>query len=293
MDLILHLGAHRTGASSFRSFLYSQRPRLAEHRIELWDPKRTRGGILFGLADPPRSAGAARRAAGRVQLNLKAAERRERNMVILSDPNMIGSPRHCLQTRHLYSAVGERMARIHAAFDRPMRIVIQIRALESWWASALSSLVARGEQVPDALRLAAITQSGRSWRHVISDIACACPKAEILVMPFECFCGGPDRVFDLATDGAFAPYDEFPAMWQRRAPEVPELRKRLIERGEDPDLLPDETGRWMPFDATQLAQLREAYADDMFWLRAGADGLARLKDDHELTRTADQPSAAM
>ena len=43
-------------------------------------------------------------------------------------------------------------------------------------------------------------------------------------------------------------------------------------------------GRWNPFNEEQTAKLREAYADDMMWLTAGADGLATLTEDHSHTR---------
>ena len=42
----------------------------------------------------------------------------------------------------------------------------------------------------------------------------------------------------------------------------------------------------MPFDAAQAAALRETYADDLFWLKAGADGLATLTEDPEPERPA-------
>ena len=35
--------------------------------------------------------------------------------------------------------------------------------------------------------------------------------------------------------------------------------------------------------------LREAYADDLMWLAAGADGLARLVDDPDNTRAGPNP----
>ena len=67
--------------------------------------------------------------------------------------------------------------------------------------------------------------------------------------------------------------------WLNRAPDLPALRAILVERGQNPDLLPDETGHWNPFPEAQTDVLRETYSDDLFWLAAGADGLAQLTEN--------------
>ncbi|MEH6740708.1 MAG: hypothetical protein V7695_19510, partial [Sulfitobacter sp.] len=51
--------------------------------------------------------------------------------------------------------------------------------------------------------------------------------------------------------------------------------------------------RWNPFNTEQAAYLREAYADDMMWLTAGADGLATLTEDPSRTRTGFSLSAGV
>ena len=48
-------------------------------------------------------------------------------------------------------------------------------------------------------------------------------------------------------------------------------------------------GRWRPFDDAQTAYLREAYADDIMWLAAGADGLASLAQDPEKQAAGTNP----
>lgn len=292
MDIILHLGAHRTATTSFQHVLRSLAPALASHGIGYWGPGRTRKGLLYGIADEPETAAQARRAMGRVRLNLNGAERRGARTLLVSDENMMGTPRRCLRARSLYPDVGHRVARLHAAFAPVKRVVLEIRSLEHWWASTMAYLVPRGGALPGAAQLEAISLATRSWRHVVDDLACACPESEILVMPFESFSGRPDLAFAAMTgqDWPFAvPRDT----WLNRSPDLPQLRLLLDERGEDPGALHAGTGRWMPFTETQAARLREAYMDDLFWLRAGADGLARLTEDPEPAKTAKTPVAGL
>ena len=60
-------------------------------------------------------------------------------------------------------------------------------------------------------------------------------------------------------EGLFALYDE-------------RVRELLV------GLRSDGLGNWHPFSDAQAAALRETYADDLFWLTAGADGLATLTE---------------
>ncbi|KUF12030.1 hypothetical protein [Pseudoponticoccus marisrubri] len=293
MDIILHLGAHRTGSTSFQAYLRAHRAVIDGQGAGFWGPRRTRTGLLHGLSGPPATAAQARRARGRVQLNLAAARRQGVGTLIVSDENLIGSTRGNLRARTLYPDIGERMARLHAAFAPVTRIVLQIRSPETWWASALSFLVARGEAVPPAQVLDRIAGSPRSWRHVIADLACACPGAELRITPFERFADHPHRLLRAMGETLQAPDCAPGAFWANRRPDLAALRACLAERGSPTEALPDGAGRWQPFDAGQSARLREAYADDLFWLRAGADGLAILTEDPEPERPAFRLAAAL
>lgn len=277
MEVILHIGAHRTGTTSFQNYVRAHRTALDAQEIGFWGPWRTRTGLLDGLADRAPGPKQARRMAGRVRMNVEAAARKGKVQLIVSDENLIGTCRKSLRAGRLYPDVGERMARVHAGFGEITKVSFQIRSLELWWASALAFLLPRGGSLPDAALLDRLTDSPRSWRHVIADIACACPGAEIAVTPFERYAGRPDSLLRQMT-GQPAPPTHPGEHWANRSADLAALRVTLAERGEDPDQLPGE-GRWMPFSPEQAMRLRETYADDLFWLRAGADGLAKLTED--------------
>lgn len=288
MDVILHLGAHRTGSTSFQDALRRNGERLGAAGIGFWGPRRTRSGLLAGALpqpglDPVR---AARRARGRMRLQLAQTAASGVQSLLISDENMIGTVRANIRARSLYPDIGERMARYAQVFDgRVTRIVLNIRALDLWWSSAIAYGVSRGVSLPGHQALNTIAQSRRSWRDVITDLACAVPDVDLRILPFERFAG---RAGAIMTAGAGCDVT-LPAsdVWLNRAPDAAALRALLAERGTDATLVcgdQSQTGRWPPFTPDQSATLRAAYADDLAWLAAGADGLASLTQDPERTR---------
>jgi hypothetical protein len=289
MDIILHLGAHRTGSTSFQHYLRSNRARLAEDGTTVWEPHMLRTGLFNGLFARPQMVNGRelqRRAMGRVQLHTAQAERAGAERLVISEENMIGAPRACLRAGRLYPAIGERLARLNAAFEgRITRVVMNIRAQDLWWSSVAAFGVGRGHSVPDPARITAFTAAPRTWRDVITDMACALPDAEVRILPFEQFAGQSDKAMALATDRPAPP--NHAKAWLNRSPDVAMLRGAMAEYGMTADALPDHLaqaeGRWNPFTALQAANLREAYADDMMWLTAGADGLATLTEDPSRT----------
>ncbi len=246
-----------------------------------WGPGRTRKGLFAGVIPSSRPAyvrDAAKRARGRIAMQMERSAANGVETLFVSEENMIGSAAANVRAGRLYPGVGERMARFNWAFGgRIDRVVLTIRSLEHWWTSAVAYGVARGVEVPNAQHLGSIATHPRGWREVITDIACAVPEAEICVLPFESFGGRPSVMLGAVAD-VVAP--EPPKIdWLNRAPDLTDLHRVLADRGEAPGDLPEGSGRWQPFGADQLAAMKELYADDLFWLTSGADGLATLTED--------------
>ena len=293
MDIILHVGAHRSGTTTFQQYLRSQFAVLEAQSLGFWGTLRTRKSVFPGLFATPCIPKDARRAQGRVQMHLARAQNAGIRKLLVSDENMIGSARHCLRQGALYPAIGDRMARISAAFGgRVSRVVLTIRAQDLWWASAAAYTAARGHPIPSSEQRDKIAQSARTWRDVITDLACAVPDATLVVMPFEQGAGNPNLLLKAAT-GLDAPFGaEVP--WLNRSPTARDLRGLLADQGSDISEIPDNPLRWQPFSQEQTAKLRENYADDLHWLTAGADGLATLAEDDTRKRAGtSQPAGHM
>ncbi|MFK7837931.1 MAG: hypothetical protein AB8B60_17110 [Sulfitobacter sp.] len=286
MNIILHIGAHRTATTTFQHYLRDHTRTLARRGIAYWGPEQTRTSVFPGLFR--RSVGVkgrniSQRAAGRARMLAQQEAMRGASQLLISDENLLGTPKGNLRTGLLYAAAGERIARVADAFgDDLQRIVLSIRSPELWWASAAALAVSRSHPVPKNAMFNHIAQNTRSWREVITDIACAAPDAEILVVPFERSAGQTEKLFTMIT-GEDAPVDRA-QRWLNRSDDLPQLRAKLRQNGGDPEVLPDAFGRWQPFTTQQAACLRENYADDLHWLTAGADGLAKLTEDLHPTR---------
>ena len=196
MDVILHLGAHRTATTSFQRYLRANSGLLEAQRIGFWGPLRTRNGALKGvIADQGRLSPAAQfsKAKGRISVQLTKAQERGTQALIVSDENMLGTMRHNIRLSSMYCGAGERAARFFAAFDgRITKVSLAIRSPDRWWASVFAAVVPRGEQVPSPAKLDRIVEATRSWRDLITDISCAMPDVEIQVLPYEAFGGQPE-----------------------------------------------------------------------------------------------------
>lgn len=281
MDVILHLGAHRTATTTFQHYMQDHAEALAAQQTAYWSPERARTSVFPGLfrnSTAPKGRNLARRAEGRIRLFAAQARASGIAQLLVSDENLLGNCKQNIRAEQLYPAAGERIARVSAAFGgRVRRIVLSIRSQDLWWASACALTVSRGHPVPIDQRLENIAQSRRSWRDVITDLACAAPGAQIDVLTFEAVNGRPERLLRSAL-GKTPPTDTR-RRWLNRSPDVQTLRAALADQGSDPDLLPDGLGRWHPFTPEQSEMMRENYADDLHWLLAGADGLATLTED--------------
>jgi len=232
---------------------------------------------LPGLLPPERQFA---RAAGRIGLHLDRAAQQGMRQLIVTEENRLGAPRANLRAGTLYPHAGMRIGRYLAAFGgRTGRIALSIRSPDYYWASCMAFALARGHGVPGPEQLARLVAADRSWRDVISDIACAAPGVPILVMTHEAHGAQPEQRLWHMTGGSLLAPMTHARNWLNRAPDLARLRGILRDRGRDPQALPAGEGRWMPFDAGQQARMRESYMDDLFWLRAGADGMAVLAED--------------
>lgn len=282
MKTILHIGAHRTGSTSFQTYMRRHAESLREAGLGYWGPFRTRKGLFSGIL-PGKMPGllkdTAQRARGRIALQRIKAEEAGVQTLLVSDENMLGTVRKCMINQKLYPDTGMRIARFAEAFDHRIdQVVLTVRAHDRWWRSAGAFAVSRGMSLPSQDVRSQISQSLRGWRDVITELACALPEeTKIQVMPFESFAGRSDALLFAAT--GFQGPAPLASDWLNKAPDARELETLLGMRGEHLDVPADETGRWQAFSREEEAALRELYEDDMFWLRTGADGLATLTED--------------
>jgi hypothetical protein len=276
MELILHLGAHRTGSTAFERML--EGADLAGQRAALWGNARVRGIPGFEQGTGADSFAA--------QWQAQAAQGTAR--LVICDENILGTMLGNLMAAALYPDLPAQLARYARLFPTPpRRIGLGIREPASYWTSCWS-FVARRRWVPGVAETASrIAAHPRGWADVVADLRAAFPRAEILVWPHE----GLDkrlpataaRLLDLpealftapATriNAAHAP-GYLPAILRLRAADaqMTEAAMRAALERETP-----EPG-YSPFTPDQRAALAARHARDLTLLRQGHAGATLLEE---------------
>jgi hypothetical protein len=279
MDIILHVGAHRSATTTLQRMMGQSGPALNAAGVGYWGPKRTRSGLFSGLigqddAVLPWQAG---RAEARIRAQIARERRLGRTALFVSEENMLGSMREVLEHGVLYPGTGARLARFARGMDgHRITVALCLRSYEAWWRSALAFRLTRGGPLPSRGYSARLVAQSRRWRDVISDIAMALPDAAIRVWPHESLSAWPDAVAQTLLS---RPLDLSGATARLNTGDtLDRMRHYIADIGLHPGLIRAENGRFEPFDQDQRAQLRAHYAEDLAWLAAGAGGKATFLD---------------
>ncbi len=290
MDVILHVGAHRTGTTTLQRFLKANSEHLAGEQIGFWGPDKTRDGLFSGLIKAPNritddDLRRGKRATGLIKIELERASQSGLHSVIISEENMIGSMENNINTRRLYSQTRARLERFQDGFGfQCARILLTTRSYDRYWASVLGYYIKAGHGLPSATVIDALAEQPVRWSRVIRDIAAAFPEAEIIVSPFEAMIGLPEH--QLASLTGYTVPGPFQAgrEWHNAGPDRAQLVRLLEDQGNgaaDIARIGGGPGPWQPFNPAQVAVMRAAYGQDLAWLRAGADGMAIYIDSPE------------
>ncbi|WP_425092030.1 hypothetical protein [Tropicimonas sp. S265A] len=278
MDLFLHLGAHRTGSTTLQMYAAARHAALRASDVTVWGPKQTRDGRFDGLIKAADRVTPALARDGRAACAALGPmmDRVGTQALVISEENMLGSMFANVRERSLYADAARRLARFRPAMaGKCRRIGLAIRSYDRHWTSSLAFVLRKDQRGTSPCELAELAAQPRRWRDVIADVATVYPEAEVLVWPFEALVDAPDAVLralvggrlDAATPARFT-------QCHHPSPRCADLRAALPEGAARASVAGDGAA-WEPFDAETRAALRAAYAADIAWLRAGADGLAR------------------
>jgi hypothetical protein len=166
-DILLHLGAHRTGTTTFQDWLARNDSALADLGIGSLRPPRTR---LATLCDSP----------------LPACDR-----LIVSEENLLGPMSGCIEAGVLYPIAPLRLDDLAAWLGAPRVILFSVRNTADWWNSAVSFKLREARRLPSAAQVAAMHSGLRRWSDVARDIRRAFPDARIVIRDFGFRTGNP------------------------------------------------------------------------------------------------------
>lgn len=280
MEILLHLGAHRTATTTLQHMLGQSHVGLQGAGLAYWGPKRLRAGLFDGLynGDDTLLPGKARRAQARIRLQARSIADQGTALLFVSEENMLGNMRRLLGQTRLYDGAGARVARFAQGFDgHGMTLGLSIRCYDAFWTSVIGWRLRHGGALPDTALCERLITQPRRWRHVIADLAQAMPGIAIRVWTHEAMAGRPDYLIAQLTGAKLVM--RWQDAWRNPTPHA----ARMIADCRDADMkgaemLPQRAGRFMPFSTHQRAILRAQYQEDLDWLAAGAGGLATYID---------------
>lgn len=282
MDVILHLGAHRTATTSLQRMMGAQGTMLAQRDVAYWGPKRTRAGLCHGLLGPseavlPWQVDRARR---RIAAQARSTQEAGARTLFISDENILGAMHAMICDTSLYPGAGARVARFAQGLKRyPLTLGLAIRSYETWWRSMLAFQLLRDGPLPTRDFCKRIMRQPRRWPHVIADLAQAMPEARLLVWRYEEMAGQGDHLVKVMTRRRGLPLQALPNPVQNIGPDLAQLTTHLHGHGLDTACLPTDDAQFSPFDTHQRRAFAAQYAEDLAWLSAGAGGLAQYIGD--------------
>jgi len=282
VDVILHLGAHRTGTTTLQRYLENNRDKLNSMGTEFWGPNRTRSGLFTGLVKKPGNIThdailRGKRSSDLIRMELARLEISGVKSLIVSEENMIGTMQGNLSAGRLYPDLQARLDRFADTFGlHCKRVALSVRSYDKYWASVLAFMVERGRKIPDTRELDRLVTQPRRWRDVIGEVASVFPQADLVVWPFEGMIGQVDHQLKLLNNGAVPVRMRGRHDWHNASAGCAKLHQVLVDRGNTAKAaaMPNNCSRWQPFEDHHIAAFHAQYDEDIAWLRGGADGIA-------------------
>ena len=274
LEVILHIGAHRTGTTSFQRALQQNQHNLNKNGVTIWGPRVTRGGRFSGLLrggdeELAETTRLVQRNKGIISIEVERLERAGMHSLLVSEENILGSMRTNLRSSRLYPSLSERLERFALVFG-PIctQIGLCIRPYGDFWSSSMAYAIKVGHPVLDEAGLDRLVTQPRGWRRVINDVAAAFPKAEVNVWEFQRLAGKPQAQYRLLVGrrghlrGSQDCHNASPG---RKA-----LRDILMLRGDAAGhrAIEPGDGPYMPFGEHHIEAFDAQYAEDLTWLRS-------------------------
>lgn len=260
MELIVHIGAHRTGTTSLQQFLAKNAALLKSSGIELLCPPVTREIALEKLEI-------------------------ESMRAILSEENLLGTMEDNIANSTLYPNASRNLTRFPNLIGRASCVYMTIRSIEDWWNSALSFCLQKGLGMPDDKAINDFVESSRDWNDVVSEVVHAVPQARIVVREFNWKANTPKQHLNKLTGWNEWNSTTLDRRSHNRRPTMVDIVETLLERGDFSSLskLPD-TDQATFFSEKQSRALHERYQQDLMELRSRNDiefwGEASLPTPH-------------
>lgn len=192
MEIVLHLGSHKTATTFLQETLAANQHVLDSHQIAFVPPSIYRPMVLgatsryrvFNRLSMIRRVRKKRSVAALIETAERAGKRR----LVLSEEILIGTLDKILLGTWFYDRCREELHDVMAAFDgRPVKMLFAVRRYAEYFPSAYAQALKAGTFVPfdDGLKLRLLRQT-RGWPEVVADIADILPGgSELVIWQYE------------------------------------------------------------------------------------------------------------
>jgi len=243
--MLLHVGAHRTGTTTFQAFLSQNQDTFSKSGINILVPSDIRSQQLQGL-----------------DLG--------RQRCIVSEENFLGTMEHNISQSALYPNAQDNIARVVETLKIIDTAVISIRNIREWWVSAVAFCLSRNGlgQVNEQL-LDRIAQSERSWKHVVEDVISASSGAKVVVRDFSWKTDNPKQLLLKATGWAELKDMTLARKKHNAQPTIGVLARKASEKrlGWVVDRI-HQFDSFELFDSSQTQVINDRYFRDLEFLRS-------------------------
>ncbi len=179
MDLVLHIGAHRTGSTAFEQTIQRTIEQHPACGVAIWGPARLRAIPGFSSVNKLTHAIGAQgsleqlsEVAKRLADEWEEERARGTQTLILSEENILGKMSQNFRDGQFYSGVAQRLLTYANILPSPVTTVaLGIRSYSAVWSSAYFYSEQRKRPLPpqqDARQ--ALLDTDRGWYHVTRDI---------------------------------------------------------------------------------------------------------------------------
>lgn len=265
MDVILHVGAHRTATTSLQAWMVQNEDALGSAGIAVWGPAITRSGRFAGLVKRPDWVSASDEAEARassvaLRFEIDRLQEAGYRALVISEENCLGTMRLCLEQETLYPDVAGRLRRIVTALGPHLsRFALSIRRYDTWWASVLADQRSRGRGQIEPRGLDRLASHPRSWKRIVQILREEGQGRPVTVWPFETLVGRHAAQMQALLGCA--------------------LPDGLYDHGRVMNASDRETTGGSPFSLAQRAAMASRYLEDLAWLDAPRPGLSFIEND--------------
>ncbi len=192
-EVYLHMGAHRTGTTSFQYTLGHNAGALAQQGLTVWI--KSRGQIPNGRPTHGITNALNKHADGEIG-RPKAVARLTRwirkqpdfgaQSVLMSDENFLGDMRGFFAGDGLYRGAGARCAVFADLFGpRLKRVTVVIRPLLGWIGSGAGYYALSGTVYPNADLIRLAGTETRGWADIVGEMRDALPETPLVVVDYK------------------------------------------------------------------------------------------------------------